>query len=63
MQPQLRGKAIPDKYVVMELLSSEYGWTPNEIRQIPKYEIDIYVKIINNKRLIEHSIIKKNGDK
>ena len=44
----------------MELLSKEYGWTPNQIRKINKNEIDSYIEIINMRRLIDNSNIKKN---
>lgn len=43
--------------VMMEMLSLEYGWTPNEIREQPKDDIKRYVKIIRLRRLID----KKHG--
>ena len=42
----------------MEMLSTEYGWTPNEIRQQPAWEIDQYIQIINQKRKLENGRYK-----
>lgn len=39
--------------VVMEMLSAEYGWTPEQIRQQPVEEIGAYVEIIRIKRLLQ----------
>jgi len=49
----------------MEMLSAEYGWTPNQIREQPIQDIKNYIKIISIKRNIEKAnIIKsKNGNK
>jgi hypothetical protein len=43
----------------MELLSKEYGWTPNEIREQSYHDISSYLKIINIKRKIEELETKK----
>jgi hypothetical protein len=37
----------------MEMLSKEYGWTPNEIREQPYDDIQNYLDIISIKRQIE----------
>ena len=42
----------------MEMLSTEYGWTPNEIRQQPAWEIDQYIQIISQKRKLENGRYK-----
>ena len=37
----------------MEMLSAEYGWTPEEIRQQPIHEVNAYIEIIKRKRLLQ----------
>jgi len=44
----------------MELLSSEYGWTPQEIRDMDINDIENYITILNCKRK-EESKKQKNG--
>jgi hypothetical protein len=40
----------------MEILSSEYGWTPSQIREQRKEDIEKYIDIISVRRKIQ-----KNG--
>jgi hypothetical protein len=47
----------------MEILSSEYGWTPKEIREQRKEDIKLYFDIIRLKRIIENNKNKKYGRK
>lgn len=44
----------------MEMLSSEYGWTPNEISSQPMEMLEAYIEIISTKRLIEKNNSKRN---
>lgn len=37
----------------MEVLSDEYGWTPSQIKEENSKDIEIYLQIIQLKRLIE----------
>lgn len=45
------GKISPEirKWINMEALSSEYGWTPNEIRKMNAEDISIYSLILTGK--------------
>lgn len=43
----------------MESLSDEYGWTPNQIKQLTVKEVQDYLYIINTKRQIEEAESKK----
>jgi len=45
----------------MEMLSAEYGWTPSQIKNESNEDMLAYIEVINNKRLIEKSNLKKNG--
>lgn len=47
-------------FVVMELLSSEYGWTPKEIKEMDLEEVMTYLQIINMKRQIQNEEQKRN---
>jgi hypothetical protein len=47
----------------MEMLSEEYGWTPSQIRNESRLDIEIYLKIIRMKRLIANKESKKYGRK
>jgi len=49
----VEGKAPADPIVVMETLSSEYGWTPEEIRQQPIHEVHAYMEIIRIRRALQ----------
>jgi hypothetical protein len=44
----------------MELLSDKYGWTPNQIREIPMNDIEDYLEIISMKNRLEQAQIKKH---
>jgi hypothetical protein len=57
----LRGKKRPEPVVIMEMLSAEYGWTPNEIMTQPFDVLMAYLEIINTKRMIENNKAKKYG--
>ena len=57
---QLQGQAVMSDFVVMELLSSEYGWTPKEIKEMTLEEITKYLQIMNKKRQIQNEQQKKN---
>jgi hypothetical protein len=48
---------------MFELLSSEYGWTPKEIREQDYEDIKNYLQIISIKRKIQNININKNGRK
>lgn len=39
---------------IMELLSSEYGWTPQQIREQKNSDIVDYIDIIKQKRKIQN---------
>lgn len=60
---QLTGRAVMSDFVVMELLSSEYGWTPREIGNLTMEEITAYLQIINMKREIQNEEQKKQRNK
>ena len=45
----------------MEMLSSEYGWTPTQIMEQPFEYVKAYLEIINTKRILEKNNHKKNG--
>lgn len=47
--------------VIMELLSAEYGWTPQEIKNTDLNDIDNYLQIIKAKRKEEIDNQKKYG--
>jgi len=49
--------------VLMELLSTEYGWTPKEIRELSVVDIKCYTQIISTKRKLEKNKQKRNGNK
>lgn len=51
----LEGKAPADPIVIMEMLSSEYGWTPSQIREQRTEDILAYVEILRLKRKIQES--------
>lgn len=56
----LDGKKDPNEYVIMEMLSQEYGWTPEEIRSMRLDDLQEYVAIIRNKRaMAKHKSKKK----
>jgi hypothetical protein len=42
-----------DKEVLMEMLSAEYGWLPDEIKRQSSEDINNYIKIIKVKRRME----------
>ena len=42
----------------MEMLSHEYGWTPEEIRQQPVVDIEMYLNIIRVRTRLAN---KKHG--
>ena len=45
--------------VLMEELSSTYGWTPKEIREQPVRDVMTYWAILNEKRKIQREKIKR----
>jgi hypothetical protein len=49
------------KEVLMELLSSEYGWTPNEVKELTVSELRNYLDIIQEKRKIENKLAKQKA--
>ena len=49
----LEGKKTADDSVIMEMLSANYGWTPDEIRGQPFSAIIDYVDILNAKKRIQ----------
>jgi len=46
--------------VIMERLSKEYGWTPDEIRRMNVDDIQGYVDIISTRSLLEKAQSIKN---
>lgn len=56
---ELKGRKSPSKWVIMEMLSAEYGWTPQEIKQLSPLEVRNYLKIIEIKRRIQKAEIDK----
>lgn len=55
----IQGKKPLNITMLMEVLSREYGWTPNQIREQPFEDIQEYVAIIRTRRYLE----KKEADK
>ncbi len=47
-------------YVIMEMFSREYGWTPEQIRGLRHSDILAYSRIIKLRRAIEHAHRIKN---
>lgn len=47
----------------MELLSSEYGWLPDDIRNMRLTDINDYMTIIKVKRKEQENNLKKHGRK
>ncbi len=47
----------------MEFLSAEYGWTPDEIKQMGYEDVACYLKINSVKHKINQLENKKNGRK
>lgn len=49
----LEGKIPPNSIVISERLSSEYGWTPDQIRKMRTQDIDDYILILKVKSDID----------
>lgn len=49
----MEGKEPASAIVVMEMLSAEYGWTPDQIRAQPAEDIEAYIEIIRVKRTLQ----------
>ena len=49
----------PDEYVLLESLSAEYGWTPDQIRGLSIFDIQAYNEIRNIKARIRNSEQRK----
>lgn len=47
----------------MEVLSREYGWTPNEIKALDYADVEAYFEIIRVRRKLEEAERKKHEDK
>jgi hypothetical protein len=43
----------------MEVLSREYGWTPQQIKELPSQEIESYLEIIRIRHKLEQAEYKK----
>lgn len=43
----------------MELLSTEYGWTPDQIRSMRASDVESYIQIINVKAKIKQREMKR----
>lgn len=54
---ELQGRTQPSEAVIMEKLSREYGWTPNEIRAMNVSDVQNYLDIIS----IRNQLQKSNG--
>lgn len=63
MRLELEGKRPASPEVIMEMLSTKYGWTPNQIREISLEDIAVYMDIINQKAYIEKAERKRAGIK
>lgn len=59
----LTGKGKIDDFIIMEMLSQEYGWTPREIRKQRYSDIKTYVDIISVRNLIEKANLKRNASR
>jgi len=55
----VEGKKPPNVYYIMETLSSEYGWTPEEIRRQKAEDIHQYLTIIRTRRVLENKKAKQ----
>lgn len=53
---QVEGKMPADPIVIMEMLSEEYGWTPDQILAVPMEIIDAYVRIIKIRRTLQKNM-------
>lgn len=51
----LEGKLPPDDFVLMESLSAEYGWTPDQIRGLSILDVRAYNEIRIIKARIRNS--------
>ena len=49
----MSGKRPPSKYVVMETLAERYHWRWEDIKQIPKEEMEILLRIIGIKNRLD----------
>jgi hypothetical protein len=45
--------------VILETLSREYGWTPDEARAIDAHDLDAYLEIIATRRALEREAAAK----
>jgi len=59
IKKELKGKKNPSNYVIMEMLSERYGWTPSQIKKESIQTILAYVEIISIKNSIEKENYKK----
>ena len=55
----IEGKRSPSDEVVMEMLSERYGWTPSQIREQSKDDLNYYIRIISIKNRLEKAKAKK----
>ena len=61
LRRQLLGKKSPDVIVMMESLSAEYGWTPNQIKEQAVQDVYNYWQILTLKKEIENNNTKKSN--
>lgn len=55
----MRGKYPAPPIVKMEMMSKEYGWTPNQVREMTKDDFDDYYDILLTKNKIQENEAKK----
>lgn len=56
---QLKGKKPPSREVVLEMLAETYHWTPEEIKQIPRSEMEALLQIMRTKNKLREIAYKK----
>jgi hypothetical protein len=61
LKRELEGKRSPSNIVIMERLSQEYGWTPNQIREMSQEDVIGYIETISIKNQLEKAKQNKNG--
>jgi len=53
LKRQLQGRTSPSEAVIMEKLSREYGWTPDQIREMRVEDIQNYLDINSIRNQLE----------
>jgi len=55
LKRELQGHTNQSEAVIMEKLSREYGWTPDEIREMRISDVQNYLDIINTRNQLERA--------